>query len=190
MTATVGRQETDGSARLGWVARPRLTDRLAATRAPIVALVAPAGYGKTTLLAQWAATDARSAIWTDLAALKPEDADAPVIVVLDDVQPGAQDDFAWRLTTLAHGLPPGSVVAITARGELGLPVGRMRLEGTLDDFGALDLAMTGEEVSRALRQHGVCVEDAQLSRVMSLTEGWPAAVVLAARALGAHGMDD
>ena len=43
-------------ARAGIVPRTRLLRRLVADRtAPVLAVVAPAGYGKTTLLAQWAA---------------------------------------------------------------------------------------------------------------------------------------
>ena len=42
-------------ARPGIVARAALVDRLLASDGvPVVAVVAPAGYGKTTLLAQWA----------------------------------------------------------------------------------------------------------------------------------------
>jgi LuxR family maltose regulon positive regulatory protein len=41
-------------ARPGIVARTELVDRLLATTAPVVCVVAPAGYGKTTLLAEWA----------------------------------------------------------------------------------------------------------------------------------------
>ena len=46
------------------VARPRLTDRLAAGRQmPLVGVFAPGGFGKTTLLAQWAAMDRRAVAW-------------------------------------------------------------------------------------------------------------------------------
>ena len=41
-------------ARQGIVPRTVLLERLTATTAPIIAVVAPPGYGKTTLLAQWA----------------------------------------------------------------------------------------------------------------------------------------
>ena len=42
-------------ARPGIVARTRLVDRLLATSSPpVISVVAPPGYGKTTLLAQWA----------------------------------------------------------------------------------------------------------------------------------------
>jgi LuxR family maltose regulon positive regulatory protein len=41
--------------RPGIVARTELVDRLVAVHdAPVVSVVAPPGYGKTTLLAQWA----------------------------------------------------------------------------------------------------------------------------------------
>ena len=46
------------------VARPRLTDRLAADpQVPLIGVFAPAGFGKTTLLVQWAATDRRAVAW-------------------------------------------------------------------------------------------------------------------------------
>ena len=42
--------------RPGIIGRPALVERLTATDSPVVAVVGPAGYGKTTLLGQWAAT--------------------------------------------------------------------------------------------------------------------------------------
>jgi LuxR family transcriptional regulator, maltose regulon positive regulatory protein len=41
-------------ARPGIVTRTALADRLAAAQTPVIAVVAPPGYGKSTLLAQWA----------------------------------------------------------------------------------------------------------------------------------------
>ena len=41
-------------ARSGLVARSALVDRLATASEPVISVVAPPGYGKTTLLAQWA----------------------------------------------------------------------------------------------------------------------------------------
>lgn len=46
------------------IARPRLDDRLAA--ADLTALIAPAGYGKTTLLADWASDNAGAVAWLTL----------------------------------------------------------------------------------------------------------------------------
>ena len=51
-------------ARPGMVPRTGLVERLLASDAvPVVCVVAPAGYGKTTLLAQWAERTARRVGW-------------------------------------------------------------------------------------------------------------------------------
>src|SRR5262245_34082395 len=51
------------AARTGIVARTALVERLAATRAPVITVTAPPGYGKTTLLAQWAERIGSRAAW-------------------------------------------------------------------------------------------------------------------------------
>src|SRR5436190_5064749 len=53
--------------RPGMVSRTVLVNRLrATTTTPVVTLVAPAGYGKTTLLSQWAQRDSRTFAWVTL----------------------------------------------------------------------------------------------------------------------------
>ncbi len=53
--------------RPGTIARASLIDRLAREDSgPIVSVVAPSGYGKTTLLAQWAARDGRAFAWVSV----------------------------------------------------------------------------------------------------------------------------
>ncbi|HLM34522.1 MAG TPA: hypothetical protein VK278_01965, partial [Gaiellaceae bacterium] len=53
--------------RSGLVSRTALINRLRAeTFCPIVTVTAPAGYGKTTLLAQWAARDPRPFAWVSI----------------------------------------------------------------------------------------------------------------------------
>jgi len=53
--------------RRGSVSRTALVNRLRAAGAfPCVVVVAPAGYGKTTVLAQWAAKDARPFAWVSI----------------------------------------------------------------------------------------------------------------------------
>jgi LuxR family transcriptional regulator, maltose regulon positive regulatory protein len=53
--------------RLGTVSRTALVNRLRVEHsAPVVTVVAPAGYGKTTLVAQWAARDERPFAWVSL----------------------------------------------------------------------------------------------------------------------------
>src|SRR5206468_1699008 len=50
----------------GSVSRVSLVNRLRTTTTPVVLVAAPAGYGKTTLLAQWAARDERPAVWVTI----------------------------------------------------------------------------------------------------------------------------
>src|SRR3954451_17128686 len=52
--------------RSGTVSRTALVNRLRATAEPMVLVTAPAGYGKTTVLAQWAARDSRVFAWVSV----------------------------------------------------------------------------------------------------------------------------
>src|SRR4051812_2878294 len=63
--------------RPGTVAKGDVIARLCASPAPFAAVVAPAGYGKTTLLARWAQVDPRPFAWV---ALDGRDDDAVVFL--------------------------------------------------------------------------------------------------------------
>jgi LuxR family maltose regulon positive regulatory protein len=64
--------------RSGTVSRTGLVNRLRACSAfPVVTITAPAGYGKTTLLAQWDARDSRSFAWISL----DEGDDDPIVLL-------------------------------------------------------------------------------------------------------------
>ena len=65
------------STRPGTVAKPDVIADLCASRAPLVSVVAPAGYGKTTFLARWAEADPRAFAWV---ALDARD-DDPVVLL-------------------------------------------------------------------------------------------------------------
>jgi LuxR family transcriptional regulator, maltose regulon positive regulatory protein len=75
--------------RPGLIARQSVTDRLLASDAPIFAVVAPPGYGKTTLLAAWSERTERRSAWVSL---DERDNDAGVLLsyiaaALDRVEP-------------------------------------------------------------------------------------------------------
>src|SRR3954468_964522 len=81
------------------IKRPRLTRLLDDSNARILLLVAPAGYGKTTLMRQWLADDSRASSWytggpasADVAALCVQLADA-----VQNVVPGAGRRLRERL---------------------------------------------------------------------------------------------
>jgi LuxR family maltose regulon positive regulatory protein len=65
------------AARPGIVARTALVGQLAATRAPVITVAAPPGYGKTTLMAQWAERIGSRAAW-----LSCDEADNDPVVLL------------------------------------------------------------------------------------------------------------
>jgi LuxR family transcriptional regulator, maltose regulon positive regulatory protein len=74
---------TDGIASLGGlIPRARLLAKLRETATPVVLVVAGAGYGKTTLLAQWSAADARPSAWLSLT----ERHDDPAVLLTDVVR--------------------------------------------------------------------------------------------------------
>jgi LuxR family transcriptional regulator, maltose regulon positive regulatory protein len=97
--------------RPGFVVRPQLTDRLTKGTAGATVLVcAPAGFGKTALLADWARRDPRPVAWLSL-----DDADNDparfwrhVAAALDRVRPGV----AGRVAALLQGLQPASFEAV------------------------------------------------------------------------------
>jgi LuxR family transcriptional regulator, maltose regulon positive regulatory protein len=97
--------------RPGTVRRSRLIERLArGGSGPIVSVVAPAGYGKTTLLSQWAERNGQAFAWVSV-----DDADNDTKVLLsyvaealDAVEPIDQRVFD-ALTSPASSVP-GSVV--------------------------------------------------------------------------------
>lgn len=95
------------------VRRARLVDRLTACEGPLVTVVAPAGYGKSTVLAQWTQTDPRPSVWVNLDTLDNDPA-----VLLEWLAaafgrlPGAGTALRGRLTVrrvatmLRDGRPP------------------------------------------------------------------------------------
>jgi LuxR family maltose regulon positive regulatory protein len=99
------------AARPGSVPRVPLVNRLRASRTPLVAVFAPAGYGKTTVLAQWADRDQRPFAWVTI----DDDDNDPLVLAryvassLGRAQPvdaavfdELQADEPWRQQALAR----------------------------------------------------------------------------------------
>ncbi len=88
-------------ARPGLVSRDRLISRLAGTRqSPVLLLVAPAGYGKTTLLADWTAQDDRPSAWLSLDERHndPTLFLSAIAAMLGQIEPMPEEVFAPLLT--------------------------------------------------------------------------------------------
>src|SRR4051794_5066127 len=122
------------------VRRPRLLGTLCAAGAPPFAiLVAPAGYGKTTLLCEWCAHDPRPFAWVTLdhrhddsgcllrsiaRAVDEATANAPdgrVVLVFDDVHALASEEALATLSLLATRPPDGVTIVFASRTEPPLP---------------------------------------------------------------------
>src|SRR6266511_764308 len=95
----------------GFVVRPRLVDRLAQAHEGELTLVcAPAGFGKTALLADWARRDPRPVAWLSLDEADNDPARfwRHVAAALDRVRPGV----AQQVAALLQGLQPTSFEAV------------------------------------------------------------------------------
>src|SRR3954471_6895960 len=161
--------------RPGSVERPRLVRRLrAGADAAVVALVAPAGYGKTTLLAEWEASDPRPFVWLpadgDPGRLLDDLPPSPYVLVLDDAHAVRRAADRSALATLVRHLAPGSQLALASRGAPGLALGRLRAQAELVELGAADLAMTEREAALLLRRAGVRLREAEVATIMRRTE--------------------
>jgi LuxR family transcriptional regulator, maltose regulon positive regulatory protein len=215
--------------REGEIARTRLLEALAAApeRISLVLVTAPAGYGKTTVLSQWAAADPREFAWVTvdeadgdpvrlaghvalaLHRIEPLDPavfqalavgegsrhltalghlltslrnwNRPGVLVLDDVHELRNVATMNFIHALAAGLPAGFQIAVGSRLMLGFS--RLRSEDRCVEFGVQDLAFTTEEARAILTQAGVDSSDDTVGTLIQRTEGWPAGVYLAARAL-------
>ena len=104
----------------------------------------------------------------------------PVVVVLDDVQLLHDQEGLDALAVLVDHLPPGSQLVVLSRGEPLLPVARWRAEGRLAELGPDELAMGPAEAGSLLAAARVELPDGEVAELTRRTEGWPAALYLAA----------
>jgi LuxR family maltose regulon positive regulatory protein len=216
--------------RNGVVPRDRLVSRLLGASDALIALVvAPAGYGKTTVLSEWDDADERSFAWLPLEERHSEPAtlfgsiaralddlesidegvfaalsiprpnvagvvvprlcasldsrDTPFVLVLDDFHLVRSRESVDLVVGLAEHLPEGSMVALASRNEPPIRHGRLRAHHLLVELEASDLVMTRSEGTRLLEAAGLRLNPEATARLVGRTEGWPAALYLAALSL-------
>ena len=213
------------------VRRERLTGLLLAEPRPsTVAVIAPPGYGKTTLLADWAARETRDVAWLTLGEYDNEpsvfltylaaaiDRIGPIdptigarlaahgsrilavavprlaselhrrrrpgVLILDDVHRLVDRTCLDALAALIELLPPGFQVALAARTIPDLPFGRFRANRQLLEIGRDELAFDAEETEVLAARTGYRLDRRQAAALAERTEGWAAAIYLAALARG------
>jgi LuxR family maltose regulon positive regulatory protein len=177
--------------RPGVVPRPRLVARLVAARqVPTVAVVAPAGYGKTTLLALWAQADDRPFAWLSLDA---HDNDPIVLlthlaVTLHRVSPLPPDTFdALRSPGMSV---PATVVPRLGAALTSLPQPLVLVVDDvhhLRDGAALDALVTLAGHVRGATQLALAGRELPLSLARQRTQGQALEIGVADLAFTADG---
>ena len=162
-------------------------------------LAAPAGYGKTTLLSEWAACDGRRFAWIDLGAGDHDsdrllasvrrtvhDTQPPTVLVVDNAHLVTTAKTFDALDEVARSMPSGSQLALASRSEPGLHVGSLRAHRRIFELRTADMAMTRSEAGALLAAAGIRLGSDGLGTLMRRTEGWPAGLYLAALSLRAQ----
>lgn len=224
--------------RPGAVGRSRLADLLTrGTRSKVTLVSAPPGFGKSTLVGEWAAAR-RSGVALGWISLDSDDNDPttfwsyvvvatrlaspsvgeaavaaleaqpprielaqraltndlaaaadPVVLVLDDYHVIESADIHEALAGWIDRLPATTHVILTTRADPPLPLSRWRARGELVEVRAKDLRFTPAEAAAYLKgTMGLALSDRDVDALDARTEGWIAALQLAA--LSMRGRDD
>jgi LuxR family maltose regulon positive regulatory protein len=223
--------------RPGVVSRTALVNRLrVTTESPVVAVTAPAGYGKTTLLAQWAARDMRAFAWVsvderdddpvvllrhlaasvhEVEALDPQvlaalqspgksmwatavprlgsalaSSERSLVIVLDDAHRLHSRDAVGAVSALVDHMPAGSMLVLAGRVQPRLRIAALRASGRLVELGVDELSLSGREARVLLASAGVDLANEDVEVLVRRTEGWAAALYLAALSLRDRSHED
>jgi len=108
---------------------------------------------------------------------------SPFMLVLEDTHLVTGETSLAILAFVADHVPQGSQAMLVTRGEAGLPLGRLRASGELLEIGTELLALDAEETRAVAASGGLELTAESAEALRERTEGWAAAVVLAALSL-------
>ena len=185
----------------GVIPRQRLLQFGRSTSQPITLISAPAGYGKTTLLQQWAPQTGGPIVWLDPAEntdswrLWQQITDAlslpAVTLIIDDVHLLEGGRSTWLLQDALHLADEKRHIVIATRRDPIIALHAARLAGKVCEIRAEDLAFDEEETQLFLAANNIVVSSEQAHALWEHTEGWPAGLRLSTTPLahGAHSDD-
>jgi LuxR family transcriptional regulator, maltose regulon positive regulatory protein len=110
--------------------------------------------------------------------------DEPVVLVLDDLHQVA-DVVREDLERLVRYPPPALRLVLATRSDPPIGLGRLRLEGWLTEIRAGDLAFTLDEAAALFDALDVPIAPDEVATLWRRTEGWAAALCLAAMSVRA-----
>lgn len=110
----------------------------------------------------------------------------PVVLVLDDFDQVRDADVPRGLEFLVRHAAARLRLVIATRVDPALPLPRWRLNGELTELRVPDLAFLRSETAELLARHDLLMTDADLRVLHARTEGWAAALRLAALSLRGH----
>jgi LuxR family maltose regulon positive regulatory protein len=109
---------------------------------------------------------------------------APLILVLDDFQTVGTGDVVGDVASLLEQPHPALRLVLATRSDPTMRLQRLRVAGELVDIRAADLAFTEPEAEELLQPLGL--RPADVETLWARTEGWVAALRLAALSLRTH----
>ena len=109
----------------------------------------------------------------------------PVVLVLDDFHE-VIDAVHEDLERMARFPPPELRLVIITRADPPIGLGRLRLDGSMTEIRAADLAFSLDEVRVLFDALGIALAAEDLAMLWRRTEGWAAALRLAAVSLHRH----
>jgi LuxR family transcriptional regulator, maltose regulon positive regulatory protein len=135
-------------------------------------LVAPAGAGTERFLAL---------LVNALAELR-----SPLVLVLDEIHELTSPPAAAAIDFLVRHAPEQLHIVLAGRADPPLPIERLRAGGALAELRIAELAFNREETAELCEQLELELSDTEIDSLWARTEGWPAAMRLAALSLRGH----
>jgi LuxR family maltose regulon positive regulatory protein len=129
-------------------------------------------------IAPGTAPDVRTMADLVVDAVATEDSD--VVIVLDDCHLVDTPEATALVRRLVDRLPPFGHLVIVTREDPDLPLGRLRAHGALVEIRGDDLRFSAAEAATFLADAGVAPDGGLVDLLAARTEGWAAALQLAA----------
>jgi LuxR family maltose regulon positive regulatory protein len=111
---------------------------------------------------------------------------APVVLILDEIHELTSPTATATIDFLVRHAPEQLRIVMAGRADPPLPVERLRVSGALTELRIADLAFDRAETSELCRRLDLELSDADIDSLWARTEGWAAALRLAALSLHGH----